>query len=241
MFFRNGNNYRKQLKELYMKNPTNNFLRFLRKNAVYFILGLCLIAIGLSVTLVLLNGKDKVEIDNPVTPPVVDVVTPPILDEPTVNPDPIIPEPPTPADPVIQEKTYVLPVGDATSVTEYGDTMVYNSTLKRFTAHLAVDFFAPEGTPVYAVSDGTVESVETTLLGGTTVVIDHGDGLKTVYNSLSNGDCVVAGQWVKGGAKIGEVSLSNKQEYKDGAHLHFEMIENGEKIDPAKYLTFSLK
>lgn len=226
-----------------MKNPTNNFLRFLRKNAVYFILGLCLIAIGLSVTLVLLNsGEDKVEINNPEDPPIVDVVTPPVTDdEPTVNPDPIIPDTPTPVEPVIQEKVYVLPVNDATSVTEYGDTMVYNSTMKRFTAHLAVDFFAPEGTPVYAISDGTVESVETTLLEGTTVVINHGDGLKSVYNSLSDGDCVSVGQQIKGGAKIGEVSLSNRQEYKEGAHLHFEMTENGEKIDPAKYLTFSLK
>lgn len=228
-----------------MKESTNNFLRFLRKNAVYFVLALCIIAIGLSVTLVLINKDDRTELNNDppivdVTPPVTDAdVTPPVVEEPVISePDPIIPDN---TEPVIQEKTYILPVKDASSITEYSETMVFNSVLKRFSAHLAVDFFADEGTPVYAIADGTVESVETTVLYGTTVIIDHGDGLKSVYNSLADGECVTAGQKIAQGAKIGEVSVSNRQEYKDGAHLHFEMTENGEKIDPAKYLTFSVK
>ena len=44
------------------------------------------------------------------------------------------------------------------------------------------------------------------------------------------------GQKVKKGDTIATVSDNNRQEYKDGAHLHFEVIENGKKIDPETYL-----
>lgn len=224
-----------------MKTSNNGFLRFLRRNAVYFILALCIMAIALSATLVLVNKNRKNELnnDNPT------IVTPPSDDKGREEePDPVVkPEPdnPTPADPVIKEKTYILPVKEATEITEYSEAPVFNSTLKRFSAHLAADFYAPEGTPVYAIADGTVESVETTLIYGTTIVINHGDGLKSVYNSLADGDAVTVGQTISQGAKIGEVSLSNRQEYKEGAHLHFEMIEDGKAVDPAKYLTFANK
>ncbi len=230
-----------------MKNSNNAFLRFLRKNAAYFVLGLCILAIGLSVTLVLVNRNKSNELSNAdpvIVTPADDV--PAADDEPIIQPDPVIkpdpvPENPVPTEPVIVEKTYILPVKNATGITEYSEALVFNSTLKRYSAHLAVDFFAPEGTSVFAIADGTVESVETTLIYGTTVVIDHGDGLKSVYNSLADGDCVTVGQKIAQGAKIGEISLSNRQEYKEGAHLHFEMTENGNSVDPAKYLTFAVK
>ncbi len=226
-----------------MKTSNNGFLRFLRRNALYFVLALCIMAIALSVTLVLINDDSDKQLNNGGTT----VVTPPNDDKPSsnptepedpvVNPDPV-PDNPTPSEPVIQETTYVLPVKDASKIGEYSELPVFNAALKRYSAHLAVDFFAPEGTAVYAVADGTVESVETTLIYGTTVVINHGDGLKSVYNSLADGDCVIVGQNVSQGTKIGEVSLSNRQEYKEGAHLHFEMKEDDKNVDPAKYLTF---
>ena len=106
---------------------------------------------------------------------------------------------------------------------------------------MAIDFFAEEGTNVLAVYDGTISNIENTLLTGTTITIDHGNGLFTVYNSLADGDSVTVGQSVKQGDVIGQVSVSNRQEYKSGAHLHFEVYENGENIDPAKYLAFEEK
>jgi murein DD-endopeptidase MepM/ murein hydrolase activator NlpD len=60
--------------------------------------------------------------------------------------------------------------------------------------------------------------------------------LVTVYNSLADGESVTVGEQVKKGDVLGQVSSSNRQESKSGAHLHFEVKENGENIDPIKYL-----
>lgn len=230
------------------REKENKFLFFIRRNALYLILTACILAVGLSITLMLINQQNDnsalVEPDVPVVidpVPDVPVVEPdvPVVepDEPVVEPDvPVVPD-----EPVDKPVIFIMPVENTTSIGAYSEIMVWNSTLGRFTAHLGIDFYAEEGTSVLAVYDGTIESVETSLIYGTTVTIDHGNGLKTVYNSLADGDMVVKGQAVKQGDVIGEVSVSNRQEYKDGAHLHFEVYENGEKIDPVKYLSFEEK
>lgn len=215
-----------------MEQKTNKFTAFMKRNAVYIILSLCIIAVGVSVTLMLL----KRDVDTQLSIPNDDVViTNPI--EPEDPEDPVVkPDEPTVIEPVDVPVTFIMPVENPTSIGAYTETMVFNSTLGRFSSHMAIDFFADEGTDVLAVYDGTIKSVETTLLKGTTVVIDHGDGLTTVYNSLADGESVSVGQKVSKGDVIGKVSLSNRQESSSGAHLHFEVTENGEKIDPAKYL-----
>ncbi len=214
-----------------MKNSrTSNVLRFIKTNAVYFVLGLCILAVGLSITFMLLQRNNDLTLNNEQKPS---------IDQPS---DSVI-TPPTDEDltPVQKPIVFILPVESPTSIGEFGDTMVYNSTLGRFTAHLAVDFFAPEGSDVFAVYDGTILSVETTFLQGTTVTIDHGNGLYTIYNSLADGDSVSVGQVVKQGDVIGQVSTTNRQEYKDGAHVHFSVKEGGELINPEKYLAFEEK
>lgn len=214
-----------------------NFIRFLRKNAAYLVLALCVVAIGVSLTLVFIErsnaAKNEMHVDTPVDEPIDEPVGEPV-DEPVDNPvdNPVD----DPEQPVISVIVFDMPVKNAISVGDYTETLCYNSTLKRYETHKAIDIYAAEGTPVYAVFDGTVESVETTLLTGTTVIINHGDGLKTVYNSLLDGDEVIKGQTVRKGDKIGEVSVSNRQESAEGAHLHFAVTENGVAINPAKYL-----
>ncbi len=155
----------------------NRALLFIRKNAVYIILALCIVAVGLSVTLMMISQNNSIRHE---------------LEVPVVNPDDDT-TPDEPADTVI---TFTLPIEKSTGVEEYSEIPVFNSTMGRYEAHLAVDFFAPEGTDVMAVYDGTVESVENSLIYGTTITINHGNGLKTVYNSLADGDLVVAGQKV---------------------------------------------
>ena len=225
-----------------MKQTESKALNFFKRNAVYLILAFCILAIGLSVTLVLVHRNNEAQqLENPLEQedPSDNTDLPSGPEEPD---DPVdVPGTEEPDEPVIDVIEFIMPVENATEIAEYSESMVFNSTLGRFSAHTAIDFFAAEGTPVYAVEDGTVESVTNGILEGVTVIIDHGDGLKTVYNSLADPDEVSVGQKVARGDKIGEVSVTNRQEYKDGAHLHFEVTENGETIDPGKYLVFEEK
>lgn len=208
----------------------NRILDFLKRNASYIVLSLCIIAVALSITLMLTKRSDAVSDGNPsINAP---VQTP---SDSVVNPDDTIEQP---VDAPIE---FVMPVQTVISIGDYSETLVFNSTLGRFSTHKGLDFFAEEGTSVVAVLDGTVQSVETTLLTGTTITIDHGNGLKTVYNSLADGENVSAGQKVTKGQVIGEVSVSNRQESSSGAHLHFEVMEDGVNIDPSKYLALDEK
>ena len=213
-------------------------IAFLKKNASYIVVALCILAIGLTATLVALNnakgGFEQGQLNNQEQNQP-DVPTDGTIDEGNSG------NTSTPDQPVVEVITFIMPVSAPTSITDYTEQMVFNSTLGRYNAHLAIDFFAPEGTDICAVYSGTVESVVTELLTGTTIVVDHGNGLKTVYNSLLDGDGVSVGQVIEQGHVLGQVSTSNRGEYKSGAHLHFQVQENGEIINPAKYLSMQEK
>ncbi len=222
-----------------MTKTRGNVLKFFKRNLAYFILALCIIAIGLSVTFAVLSaknsklpsGNDNGEIINPVPD---DVGNGDSSTDGEVNGD-------LNNQPVVEIITFIMPVSEPNSIAEYSESMVFNGTLNRYSVHKAIDFYAEEGSSVYAVWGGTVESVTNDILKGVTVTVDHGNGLKTVYNSLADVDAVTEGQKVNKGDVIGEVSVTNRQESGAGAHLHFETYENGEVIDPVKYLALDEK
>lgn len=218
-----------------MKKP-NKFLTFMKKNALYLILTACILAVGLSVTLMLIAQEKEYSVQ---------VEKPPVVEQPLPDDnneqETVTPTPPETVEPVQKPITFIMPVNNTISIADYTEELSWCSTLSRYESHKAMDFFAEEGTSVYAVYDGTIESVTSSFLQGVTITIDHGNGLKTVYNSLADGDQVFVGQQVKQGDIIGEVSITNRQEYKDGAHLHFEVLENDLSIDPIKYLSIDEK
>ncbi len=220
---------------------TGKLSSFLKRNASYLVVVLCILAIGLTATFVAINNaRGGFEQGEAVLP---NEENKPNQDNSNNGQTGGENEGNNSENeqPVIEVISFIMPVASSTSVGEYSEQMVFNSTLGRFNAHMAIDFFAEEGTDVYAVYKGTVESVVTELITGTTIVIDHGNGLKTIYNSLLDGDDVSVGQVVEQGEVIGQVSASNRQEYKAGAHLHFQVEENGEIINPAKYLSMQEK
>ncbi len=224
-----------------MKKSNGRIGLFLRRNALYLILAMCILAIGLSMTLVVVNRDTNPTISqNRPNDQTGEENKKPSDQNNNENSGPVSKPDETPSEPVVSVVTFVMPV-NTNDYSEYSETMVFNSTLGRFSAHKAMDFFAEEGAEVFAVYGGTVESVESTLLEGVTVVINHGNGLKTIYNSLADGDVVSVGQTVKQGDVIGNVSVSNRQEHKEGAHLHFEVEEDGLIINPTVYLDLSEK
>ena len=123
---------------------------------------------------------------------------------------------------------------------DYG--FFHNQTLGSYYHHDGVDFLAEVGAEVFAVEDGTVESVYAgDLLLGTEIVVDHGNGVKTLYRFVNAKAGLKAGDSVKKGDIIGTVAEATGEEYKDGAHLHFEILENGKNIDPAAKITWEEK
>jgi len=100
------------------------------------------------------------------------------------------------------------------------------------TYHRGLDFAAPSGTPVYAADGGTVTTVGYNSARGNYIIVNHGNGLQTLYQHLS-ASYVSAGTSVSRGQNIGAVGSTG---ISSGAHLHFEVHVNGTPVNPANYL-----
>ena len=134
----------------------------------------------------------------------------------------------------------MMPLETVSIANDYG--FYHNKTLNNYYEHKGVDFSAEVGAEVLAVQDGVVESIyRDDILTGTEVTIDHGDGVKTVYRFVTANEDLTVGMAVKRGDCIATVAEATGEEYKDGAHLHFEVIKSGQQVDPATYLTFEEK
>ncbi|UVI29866.1 murein hydrolase activator EnvC family protein [Paenibacillus spongiae] len=100
--------------------------------------------------------------------------------------------------------------------------------------HTGLDMAAPAGTPIYAAESGTVLIAQWWSGYGNTVIIDHGNGLWTLYGHIrNNGIKVNKGDTVKRGQKIAEVGSTGQS---TGNHLHFEVRKNEEPVNPSQYL-----
>lgn len=98
--------------------------------------------------------------------------------------------------------------------------------------HTGMDFTAPVGTEIYATGDGVVKEVEKKRSGyGKHVVIEHGFGYETLYGHMSK-ILVKPGQKVERGQVIGLVGNTGTSV---GAHLHYEVKKDGEKVNPVYY------
>lgn len=100
------------------------------------------------------------------------------------------------------------------------------------TNHGGLDIGAPAGTPILAASGGTVSLAGSNGGYGNCVVIDHGNGLQTLYGHMSSIG-TSAGATVTPGQVIGYVGSTGNS---TGPHLHYEMRQNGTKIDPYPYI-----
>ncbi|MBQ3213813.1 MAG: M23 family metallopeptidase [Clostridia bacterium] len=133
--------------------------------------------------------------------------------------------------------SFIMPVKDGVIVKDFSNTSLkYNSTLKQWESHKAVDIKSSDDSDVMAVMAGEIVSVENNYLKGTIITIKHNKSLQTVYSSLAEDVKVKVGDKVKQGTVIGKVSTSAKGESADGAHLHFEVLVDNVKVDPNLYL-----
>lgn len=136
----------------------------------------------------------------------------------------------------------INPVINASIEKNYTDsTLLYNDTLKHWEAHRAITFTVPENADVFAVLDGTVKEIYSNYLEGTVVVIEHANKLTSVYGSLAENVNVKVGDIVKKGDVIGKASNTANAELNLGNHLRFQLLKNGEIVNPNTYLNLGNK
>lgn len=128
------------------------------------------------------------------------------------------------------EPTWVWPVPEYQEVTETFGTRVHPVT-GRESSHDGVDISAPEGAAVLAVRSGTVAETGWDDTDGNYVLLDHGDGLTTLYGCLSTVS-VQTGQAVAQGDALGAVGRTGAAV---GPHLHLEAAQDGTPYDPLSW------
>ena len=218
-----------------MKENTSN-----KKRVIYYvILGVCalLLIAGIVLTVYFVTQGSGT--------PIVDA--PPVEepDDPKEPSGPSIPDDPTPPDD--EKKEPSKPSGGEDVVQfvppiDYEDYAVVfaeiyeNETLGWWYRHMAVDFAAPAGTEVRSMAAGTVELVSNSPEVGNLIVVNHGDGLKTLYRFVEAADGIEVGTKVAKGQKIGAVAEAYGSEAFAGEHLHLAIMLNDKYVDPTDYL-----
>lgn len=122
------------------------------------------------------------------------------------------------------------PLQDAARGSGFGVRRIINGEPRA--PHTGVDFSMPAGTPVLATNAGVVVLADEHFFAGRSLVVDHGEGLYTMYFHLQE-SLIPAGQRVAAGQPIGRVGSTGRA---TGPHLHWGARLHGARIDPEALL-----
>lgn len=218
---------------------------FLKTKAYYIVLLCCVVALCIGGIVVL---RDRANDNDPV------IANPTNTPAPTISKTPsssTATEVPSDADPVNNPKTekpdtspspspnvvkMTMPLEGDVKTGFAADRLVYNKSLKEWRTHPAIDIAGEAGADVKCAYAGTIADIKTDPYYGLTIIVDHGNDLKTVYCGLAINSEVTVGSTVSAGDVLGKLGAGVFIEKADGAHLHFEVIQNGKKVDPSLFL-----
>lgn len=129
----------------------------------------------------------------------------------------------------------LLPVRPITSKARMSSGFGYRYIFGKTQFHKGMDFAAPVGTPIYATGNGVVTYSGWGSGYGRYIEINHGNGITTRYahnsaNLVNVGDTVYANQHI---ANVGNTGRST------GPHLHYEVRQNGQAVNPQTYLALA--
>lgn len=156
---------------------------------------------------------------------------------------PVTPEPSSPSSPTASPKPEVIEMvrpleGDV--LKKYAaDKLSYNKTTKEWRTHPAVDIVGTEGAQVVCAYAGKVQDIKQDPRYGTVVVVDHGNGLTTLYCGFATLSLIAEGDTLEAGAVLGSLGNTIFCESEDGIHLHFEVHLNGKNVDPSGYVSWT--
>lgn len=135
-----------------------------------------------------------------------------------------------------KEITFIKPV-EGEIICEFAkDNLIYSETLKEWITHTAIDIKADKTSVIKSAAAGIVKSIVNDPRYGLTVVIEHDDGYETVYSNLLTAEFVVEGEEIEQGQTIGTAGNTAAFESSMESHLHFELLKDGEYLDPTIYL-----
>lgn len=123
------------------------------------------------------------------------------------------------------------PWGKNYVTSEYGNR--YHPISGSYSFHTGIDIGADGGTSIYAAADGKIISRGWIGGYGNTIIIDHGNGISTLYAHQSAFGSFGVGDYVVSGDVIGYVGTTGNS---TGNHLHFEVRVNGNHTSPWNYL-----
>ncbi|MCX7711987.1 MAG: peptidoglycan DD-metalloendopeptidase family protein [Clostridia bacterium] len=142
----------------------------------------------------------------------------------------------SPAATQTKSQKFIMPVFGPVTFEYAQNKLLFSKTLEEWRTHSGLDIGGEKGSPVKAVADGVVSEIKNDPRLGVVVIIDHKDGLKTVYANLASDEMVNPNQKVKQGDIIGAVGTTASFESAEQPHLHFEVLKNNEPVSPAEYL-----
>lgn len=230
---------------------------FVTGKGFYLVVLVCVAAIGLSGFYLVrsLRGDPGSQVEDlpvtgsaaitasptPVTTPKPQItpspVTPTATPEPTPAPTPVptVAPAPTPV-PTPAALVFTWPVNGPVIAPHSVEALAYDETMGDWRTHAGVDISVELGCRVLATAAGTVSAVYEDDLMGTTVEIDHGNGLVSIYSNLDTVPAVKVGTKVSTGTLIGAVGNTAAAESGRPPHLHFAMLKNNEAVNPEDYL-----
>lgn len=116
------------------------------------------------------------------------------------------------------------------------DELVFCETMQDWRTHNGLDIAGKVGDQVKASEAGVVSQVYSDELLGTVVVLDHENGISTLYANLQSPDFISVGTKVEKGDIIGGIGESGSLEANLQPHLHFEVIADGEYKNPSEMI-----
>jgi hypothetical protein len=129
---------------------------------------------------------------------------------------------------------FALPVPGGIVTSRYGGNRVYNGGVLS-ARHSGMDFRRAIGEPIQSTAAGRVVLAEYLNIRGNVVILDHGHGVFSQYAHMSQVQ-VRVGDTVRQGQVLGLAGATGRT---NGPHLHFEVIVNGDPVDPLKWLALA--
>lgn len=140
---------------------------------------------------------------------------------------------------IIEEKkeiTFLKPI-EGEIICEFAkDNLIYSETLKEWITHMGIDIKADKTSVIKASADGVVKTIVNDPRYGLTVIINHDDGYETIYSNLLTAEFVVEGEEITQGQTIGTVGNTSSFESSMESHVHFELLKDGEYLNPTIYI-----